>query len=81
MSCVPVLSEGRPGLEPQVGEDVDPVDYPLFRPRPQLITNRIIELVLLGELRSGDADSRGAGYWERCWAGALDDKTSHNLCL
>lgn len=59
---MPVLSEGRPGLEPQVGEDVDPVDYPLLQPRPQSITNRIIELVLFGELRSKDADSRGAGY-------------------
>lgn len=78
---MPVLSEGRPGLEPQVGEDVDPVDYPLFQPRPQLIINRIIELVLLGELRSRDADSRVAGYRERCWAGAVHDKTSHNLCL
>lgn len=67
---MPVLSEGRSGLEPLVGEDVDPVDYPVFQPRPQLITDRIIELVLLGELRSRDADCRGAGYRERCWAGA-----------
>lgn len=63
---MPVLSEGRPGLEPQVEEDVDPVDYPLFRPRPQLITNRNIELVLFGELRSRDADSDVSGYRERC---------------
>lgn len=79
MSCVPVLSEGRPGLEPQIGEDVDPVDYPLFQPRPQLITNRIIELVLFGELRSRDADCRAAGYRERCWDGAVHDKDKSQL--